>query len=70
MDGASSKFKFLTMEEFSQLSRREKAAYLEVATAEIEKDKREVTLQTVFKDGPSMPAVEKDEGPRLKISGS
>jgi hypothetical protein len=48
-----SKFRFLTMEEFNQLARREKVIYLERATEEIKK--RKTAKPSLFKDGPPLP---------------
>ena len=50
-------FRFLTMEEFSRLSRLEKARYLVEAAEEMEKAKG-VSDYSLFKDGPPLPATD------------
>ena len=47
-------FRFLTMQEFSRLTRLEKARYLVEAAAEIEEAKG-VAEYSLFKDGPPLP---------------
>jgi hypothetical protein len=42
------KFRFLTMEEFSKLSRAEKIAYLAAAVAEIDAERGEVPEHILF----------------------
>jgi hypothetical protein len=50
------KFRFLTMDEFNGLTRKEKAAYLERAAAEITKQQLgDDPPQSLFKNGPPPP---------------
>ena len=54
---AENGFRFLTMEEFGRLSRRDKVAYLERAAEEINKQQLGTdTLPSLFRDGPPRPA--------------
>jgi hypothetical protein len=47
-------FRFLTMEEFNRLTRRDKTAYLEQAAARI-KEMKDPAVQSLFKDAPPLP---------------
>jgi len=50
------KFRFLTMDEFNGLTRKEKAAYLERAVVEITKQQLgDDPPQSLFKNGPPTP---------------
>ena len=54
-----SNFRFLTMEEFNRLTRRDKTAYLEQAAASI-KEMKDSAVQSLFKDGPPLPGTDQD----------
>jgi hypothetical protein len=57
VDMTDSNFRFLTMEEFNRLTRRDKTAYLEQAAARI-KEMKDSAVQSLFKDGPPLPGTE------------
>jgi hypothetical protein len=52
---AEEEFQFLTMEEFSRLSRRDKGFYLEAAAAKIKEMHGEAAGYSLFKDAPEPP---------------
>jgi hypothetical protein len=54
-------FSFLTMKEFTTLSRREKLGYLAAATREIEKQEAGVSGQSLFEDGPLLASVDAED---------
>jgi hypothetical protein len=56
-------FRFLTMEEFNRLDRREKITYLARATDEILRMKGDPTVQSLFKDQPPLPGLGLPEKP-------
>lgn len=49
-------FRFLTIEEFNRLSRREKVAYLDQAAARIKKKRGDPTQRSLFRDRSPAPA--------------
>jgi hypothetical protein len=49
------KFRFLTMEEFSKLSREEKIAYFAAAVAEIDSERGEAPEYSLFSDRRAKP---------------
>jgi hypothetical protein len=52
-------FRFLTMEEFNRLTRRDKTAYLEQAAARI-KEMKDPAVHSLFKDAPPLPPADED----------
>lgn len=52
MAEAEEKFQFLTVEEFGRLSQGQKIAYLEKATARIQRAAGDASRQSLFKRGP------------------
>ena len=49
--GADEKFRFLTMDEFSRLSQKEKIVYLEQAAEQIGKSRTGKPQRSLFRDG-------------------
>jgi hypothetical protein len=62
-ESGNAAFRFLTMEEFNRLDRREKIAYLARATDEILRMKGDPTVQSLFKDQPPLPGFKLPEKP-------